>query len=169
MAITPLFPISGFVLNKKFQWNASKFDIFHIGVGKSKVTFHLLLHATLCFSLCPLSIYKMWQILKRFVGIFCQTQTMELEGVTSPALWLAIWLIVPHFSGFTYQVFFSRRTFLGVSNPNSANNIKKFHFFKCNWIHCKFSFHRIYIPGFFKSLSVSSRILFRKMILTNSI
>ena len=37
--IQPLLPISGFVLDERFQRNASKFAIFHIGIQKPKVAF----------------------------------------------------------------------------------------------------------------------------------
>ena len=95
--------MSGFVLDEKFQRNASKFAIFYIYVNP-KLLFCLLFHATLLFSLMNALVYddidqgsctkcktekatsgfhmyKIWQILTRFAGIFRQAQTLKLGGV----------------------------------------------------------------------------------------
>ena len=53
-----LLPILRFVLDEKFQRNASKFEV--------TLGFH---------------IYKIWQILKRFAGTFRRAQTLKWGGV----------------------------------------------------------------------------------------
>ena len=83
----PLLPNSGFVLDEKFQRNASKFAIFHV-YKKAELLFPFFI---LCYSIfspnkCQqlwvfVDTKYLWQILKCFAGTFRRAQILKLGGV----------------------------------------------------------------------------------------
>ena len=109
--VSTLLPISEFVLDEKFQRNASKFAIFYI-YENPKLLFPFFISCyfiflpnecpslcrhssghSLCKNKCSMKWktekatlgfrkYKIWQILQRFAGTFRRAQTLKLGRVT---------------------------------------------------------------------------------------
>ena len=82
-----LLPILRFMLDEKFQWNASKFAIFYMYKNpKLLFPFFISEYSSLKWKMekatLGFRIYKIWKILKRFAGTFRWAQTLKLGGVS---------------------------------------------------------------------------------------